>query len=41
MDGDIMIYQLDIPEAEMEEYELPTASAYFKDLFYKVPKLLF
>lgn len=36
MDGDIMIYQLEIPEADQQEYELPTASAYFKDLFYKV-----
>lgn len=33
MDGDIIVYQLEpTPDAD---YELPTASEYFRDLFYK------
>ena len=34
MDGDIIVYQLDVPQPN--DYELPTAKEYFKDLFYKV-----
>lgn len=34
MDGDIIVYQLDVPE--LNDFELPTAKEYFRDLFYKV-----
>ena len=37
MDGDIIVYQLDVPQPN--DYELPTAKEYFKDLFYKVSGL--
>lgn len=38
MDGDIIVYQLD-PPADAD-YELPTARDYFRDLFYKVNKIV-
>ena len=34
MDGDIIVYQREVPEHN--NFELPTAKDYFKDLFYKV-----
>ena len=40
MDGDIIVFQKDLGSQErMQQYRLPTAREYFRDLFYRLGEL--